>query len=62
MEVFKENAGKDRQHRFWQPTQHLVGIFCESVWKQKVDYLHYNPCRKGLAIFLRKILVGRESK
>jgi REP element-mobilizing transposase RayT len=46
--VFQEQAGKDRQHRFWQPTRHPVGIFSESFWKQKVDYLHYNPCRKGL--------------
>jgi len=48
MEALKESAGKDRQHRFWQPTQHPVGIISESVWKQKMDYLHYNPCRKGL--------------
>jgi REP element-mobilizing transposase RayT len=46
--AFKENAGKDRKHRFWQPTQHPVGITTESFWKQKVEYLHYNPCRKGL--------------
>lgn len=47
-EVLKENAGKDRQHRFWQPTQHPVGILTEAVWRQKMDYLHHNPCRKGL--------------
>jgi putative transposase len=46
--VFEEKAGKDRQHRFWQPTQHPVGITSEPFWKQKVDYLHHNPCRKGL--------------
>jgi putative transposase len=46
--VFQENAGKDRQHRFWQPTQHPLGIFSEPFWQQKVEYLHYNPCRKGL--------------
>jgi REP element-mobilizing transposase RayT len=48
MEVLKENAGKDRQHRFWQPTQHPVGLLTEIVWRQKLDYLHDNPCRKGL--------------
>ena len=47
-EVFKIHAGEDRQRRFWQPTQHPIGVFSEKVWKQKVDYLHYNPCRKGL--------------
>jgi REP element-mobilizing transposase RayT len=48
IDVLQENAGKDRQHRFWQPTQHPVGILTETVWRQKMDYLHYNPCRKGL--------------
>jgi REP-associated tyrosine transposase len=45
---FHERAGSDRQRRFWQPTQHPVGIFSDKIWKQKMDYLHYNPCRKGL--------------
>ena len=49
-DVFKGHAGEDRQRRFWQPTQHPVGIFSERVWKQKMDYLHYNPCRKGLVL------------
>jgi REP element-mobilizing transposase RayT len=47
-EEFHEHAGKDRERRFWQPTQHPVGIISEGFWKQKMDYLHYNPCRKGL--------------
>ena len=49
-DVFKQYAGEDRQRRFWQSTQHPVGIFSEKVWKQKMDYLHYNPCRKGLVL------------
>jgi REP element-mobilizing transposase RayT len=48
MKSFEEQAGKDRQHRFWQPTRHPVGILTEAVWQQKMDYLHFNPCRKGL--------------
>lgn len=48
IETFKEHAGEDRQHRFWQGTQHPVGIHSEKFWKQKMDYLHMNPCRKGL--------------
>jgi REP-associated tyrosine transposase len=47
-EEFHRHAGRDRQRRFWQPTQHPAGIFSEAFWKQKLDYLHYNPCRKGL--------------
>ena len=49
-EVFHRHAGKDRERRFWQPTQHPVGIVSESFWKQKMDYLHHNPCRKGLVL------------
>lgn len=26
-EQFKKHAGKDRERRFWQPTQHPVGIY-----------------------------------
>jgi len=49
-EEFHRHAGEDRQRRFWQPTQHPVGIFSEGFWKQKMDYLHHNPCRKGLVL------------
>jgi putative transposase len=45
---FYKHAGKDRARRFWQPTQHPVGIVSNEFWKQKMDYLHDNPCRKGL--------------
>jgi REP element-mobilizing transposase RayT len=47
-EVLKRNAGDDRQRRFWQPTQHPVGIVTEKFWQQKVNYMHWNPVRKGL--------------
>ena len=50
MEVFRQLAGKDRQHRFWHATQHPIGIFSTGFWKQKMDYLHNNPCRKGLVL------------
>lgn len=49
-ERFEENAGKDRERRFWQPSQHPVGIFSDNFWRQKRDYLHHNPCRKGLVL------------
>jgi REP element-mobilizing transposase RayT len=47
-EVFARAAGEDRQHRFWQPTLHPETIQAEAFWRQKLDYLHDNPCRKGL--------------
>jgi REP element-mobilizing transposase RayT len=49
-ERFQKNAGKDRERQFWQPTRHPVGITSEKFWKQKMDYLHDNPCRKGLVL------------
>ena len=47
-EEFQKHAGKDRERRFWQATQHPVGIYSGDFLKQKFDYLHENPCRKGL--------------
>jgi REP element-mobilizing transposase RayT len=47
-QVFHERAGDDRERRFWQPTRHPVQIETESFWRAKLDYLHANPCRKGL--------------
>jgi REP element-mobilizing transposase RayT len=49
-EEFQKHAGKDRERRFWQPTQHPVGITSNGFWKQKMDYVHQNPCRKGLVL------------
>ena len=48
MSVFTLHAGNDRRHRFWQPTMHAESITTEPFWRQKVDYIHLNPCRSGL--------------
>lgn len=47
-DAFREAAGDDRERRFWQPTRHPEQIETETFWQRKVDYLHENPCRKGL--------------
>jgi REP element-mobilizing transposase RayT len=46
--VFKQQAGDDRERRFWQPARHPVQIEAEQFWQAKLDYMHANPCRKGL--------------
>jgi len=46
--TLRDNATIDRERRFWQPSRHPVGIDGEEFWQQKLDYLHDNPCRKGL--------------
>lgn len=47
-EVLRTHATVDRQRRFWQPSRHPEAIETETFWRQKFDYLHENPCRKGL--------------
>jgi putative transposase len=47
-ETFRKNAGEDRQRKFWQSMQHPEGIYTEKFYRQKLNYLHLNPVRKGL--------------
>jgi REP element-mobilizing transposase RayT len=48
LEVLRQSAVADRERRFWQPSRHPESIEQERFWQQKFDYLHDNPCRKGL--------------
>ena len=47
-EAFRRAATVDRSRRIWQPSRHPETIETEPFWKQKLDYLHDNPRRKGL--------------
>lgn len=47
-ETLRSAAGADRERRFWQSSRHSIAIETEAFWRQKFDYLHENPCRKGL--------------
>ncbi len=49
-ETLRAQASADRERRFWQPSRHAEALQSERFWKQKLDYLHGNPCRKGLVI------------
>ncbi|MBI1321265.1 MAG: hypothetical protein GC168_20255 [Candidatus Hydrogenedens sp.] len=49
--IFEEAAGEDRLRRFWQPSRHPVSIESERFWEQKLEYMHANPCRKGLVLY-----------
>jgi REP element-mobilizing transposase RayT len=49
-EVLREKSGKDRERRFWQPGKHPEQIETEAFWQEKFNYLHENPCRKGLVV------------
>jgi REP element-mobilizing transposase RayT len=50
LETLRDQAGGDRERRFWQPSRHPEAIQGERFWQQKLDYLHDNPCRKGLVL------------
>ena len=47
-DTLHQEATADRERRFWQPSRHPEAILNEKFWQQKLDYLHDNPCRKGL--------------
>jgi len=49
-ETLRAVASNDRDRRFWQPSRHAEAIVTETFWRQKLDYLHKNPCRKGLVV------------
>ena len=46
--AMRDASATDRERQFWQPSRHPEGIETERFWRQKLDYLHDNPCRKGL--------------
>ena len=49
-ETLRAQAVADRERRFWQPSRHAEAIRGERFWRQKLDDLHANLCRKGLVL------------
>ena len=47
-ESLRSEAGKDRKHRLWQSGTHPEAIYTQPFWREKLDYIHANPLRKGL--------------
>jgi len=47
LSFYKLEQKKDRQYQFWQEGSHPQRIADESMMQQKIDYIHYNPVRKG---------------
>lgn len=37
----------DREFQFWQEGVHAELIFSDAMMRQKLDYMHYNPVRRG---------------
>jgi putative transposase len=45
--LLKLDHKKDRTYQFWQEGSHPKRIKDEEMLKQKIEYLHFNPVRKG---------------
>ncbi len=37
----------DREHQFWQEGSHAELIFSDAMMREKLDYIHYNPVKRG---------------
>ena len=63
--TLRASAGEDRERRVWQSGTHPVGILTERFWRQKFEYIHLNPVRRGSSRFqkleiVRLVLDGSE--
>ncbi len=38
---------RDREYQFWQEGVHAELIFSEAMLRQKLDYMHANPVKRG---------------
>ncbi len=37
----------DRDYQFWQEGVHPERIYSQAMFEQKIQYIHYNPVRRG---------------
>ncbi len=47
-EFQKKSHKKESTFQVWQEGFHPIQILSEEIFNQKVDYIHYNPVRRGL--------------
>ena len=44
---YKKAHKQDREYQFWQEGYHPEWIQHEAMMKQKIDYIHHNPVKRG---------------
>ena len=55
---FAKRAHKhDREYQFWQEGTHAEMIFSEAVMREKLDYIHRNPVKRGYVEHPRSLAV-----
>ena len=47
LEFFKKRHKIDQRYQFWEEGSHPELIFNPEMLSQKLDYIHYNPVKKG---------------
>lgn len=47
LRLLEQTAGRSNDYRVWQEGYHPEAIFTQRFFRQKLDYLHDNPVRKG---------------
>ncbi len=47
LEFYKKAHKNDRQYQFWQEDCHPELIQNEAMMRQKIDYIHHNPVKRG---------------
>jgi len=45
-----EGRKKEQQYKIWQDEYYPIAIYTEEFMLQKMEYIHYNPVRKGLIL------------
>lgn len=43
----KKAHKSDRQYQFWQEGSHAEMVFSEAVMREKLEYIHQNPVKRG---------------
>jgi putative transposase len=47
LELFKARHKADQQFQLWQEGSHPQQVFDEEMMTQKLEYIHYNPVKRG---------------
>lgn len=47
LRLAKKSHKTDREYQFWQEGSHAEMVFSEAVMRQKLDYIHRNPVKRG---------------
>ena len=50
LSIYKKKHKLDSKHQIWQESMHPQQIISENMFRQKVEYIHYNPVKRGLVI------------